>query len=179
LIPRPESELLVEAALSLPAGARVVDVGTGSGAVALAIALERPDLMVVATDTSEDALVVARENRERLGAELELMRADLVDGCECDAVVANLPYVADGSKLAPEIERFEPAGALYAGRDGLDVLRRLTALLVDRPRVRFVALEVGFGQATAVAELLRQAAFSRIEIRRDLAGHERIVVGRR
>ena len=179
LIPRPETELLVEVALSLPAGARVADVGTGSGAVALALKLERPDLLVTGVESSEQALEVARRNRHRLGAEVDFVRADLLDGHEYDAVVANLPYVAAEAQLPPEIALFEPPEALYAGGDGLDTLRRLTARLGACPTVRFVALEVGLGQAQTVSALLRDAAFTAIETRRDLAGHERVVVGRR
>jgi release factor glutamine methyltransferase len=179
LIPRPETELLVEVALSLPRGARVADVGTGSGAVALAIALERPDLAVAGIERSEAALAVARENRDRFGADVEFVRADLLDADEYDAVVANLPYVALGAELAPEITLYEPAEAVYAGADGLDQLRRLAARLGSCPRVRFVAVEVGFGQAAAVAALLQNAAFTATEALRDLAGHERVVVGRR
>ena len=179
LIPRPETELLVEVALSLPRGARVADVGTGCGAVALALALERPDLAVTGIDSSQDALVVARENRDRFAVEVTFVRADLLDNGAYDAVVANLPYVADGAELAPEIALFEPREALYAGSDGLDSLRRFAAALGARPEVRFVALEVGAGQARMVGELLRSAGLDTTHIHRDLAGHERVVVGRR
>jgi release factor glutamine methyltransferase len=179
LIPRPETELLVEVALSLPHGASVADVGTGCGAVALALALERPDLRITGIDSSDDALEVARCNRERLAAEAAFVCADLLDGGDYDAVVANLPYVAAGAQLAPEVALFEPPGALYAEGDGLDSLRRLALALRARPSVRFVALEVGIGQAGAVADLLRGDGFSGIETHRDLAGHERVVVGRR
>jgi release factor glutamine methyltransferase len=178
LVPRPETELLVEAALSLRCGARVADVGTGSGAVALALAVERPDLIICGIDVSEDALAVARANRDRLGAQVEFVCADLLDGREYDAVVANLPYVAAGAELSPEIALFEPPEALYAGSEGLDSLRRLAARLAPSG-VRFVALEVGLGQAGTVGELLRGAGLIAIETRRDLAGHERVVVGRR
>src|SRR5204862_41041 len=126
LIPRPETELLVELAVAaLPHGARVVDVGTGSGAVALALADERPDLRVTGSDASEDALAVARANGERLGLEVEWVLAAGVPDGEWDGVIANLPYVAEGDALAPEIMRHEPAGALFAGPDGLDALRAL------------------------------------------------------
>lgn len=177
LIPRPETELLVEAGLQVPEGARVVDVGTGSGAVALALKHERPDLIVSGTDASEDALTVARGNAVRLGLEVSFIRADLMDGVAgpLDAVLANLPYVPEGTELQPEIARYEPAGALYAGPDGLELIRRLVE---QRPGVRFVALEVGEGQATAVGELLQRAGFS-TEALRDLASHERVVVGQK
>ncbi len=179
LIPRPETELLVEVALSLPRGARVADVGTGCGAVALALALERPDLTVTGIDSSEDALVVAAENRDRLGVEVTFVCTDLLDNGAYDAVVANLPYVADAAELAPEIALFEPRGALYAGSDGLDSLRRLATAVGARPGIRFVALEVGAGQGEMVGELLRRVGLDTIRIHRDLADHERVVVGRR
>jgi len=179
LIPRPETEALVEAALELPAGARVADVGTGSGAVALALKDERPDLDVVATDTSADALAVARANAARLGLEVAFVQGDLLDGAgDVDAVVSNPPYVADRAPLPPEIARHEPAVALYAGPEGLHVIRRL-AEQAGASTARFVALEVGLGQAADVAEVLRGAGFARTETRRDLAGIERVVVGRR
>jgi release factor glutamine methyltransferase len=175
LIPRPETETLVEAALGLPQSARVVDVGTGSGAVALALKDERPDLVVAATDSSEEALAVARANAARLGLDVSFVRADLLDGVgEVDAVVSNPPYVEDGAELAPEIARHEPAAALYAGLDGLDVVRRLVAQAGGRG-VAFLALEVGDGQALAVEELARAAGFGRVERREDLAGIERVV----
>lgn len=175
LIPRPETELLVEVALSLPRGARVVDVGTGSGAVALALKDERPDLSVVGTDVSADALEVARANALRLGLEVELVQADLLEGLEgpFDGVLANPPYVPEASGLAPEIERYEPAVALYSGGDGLDATRRLVEMVRGVP---LVALEVTLAQA--VEGLLRAAGFRSVETLRDLAGHERVVVGR-
>ena len=179
LIPRPETELLVEVALSLPRGARVADVGTGCGAVALALALERPDLTVTGIDSSEEALLVAAENRDRLGVEVTFVCADLLDNGAYDAVIANLPYVADAAELAPEIALFEPREALYAGSDGLDCLRRLATAVGARPGIRFVALEVGAGQGELVGELLRRVGLDTTRIHRDLAGHERVVVGRR
>jgi release factor glutamine methyltransferase len=181
LIPRPESELLVESALTLAPGARVLDIGTGSGALALALKHERPDLDLSASDTSEDALALASENAARLGLDVAFLRADLLDGVpdEFDAVLANLPYVADGERaaLAPEITRHEPTGALFAGVDGLDAIRALAAQLADRERVAFVALELGAGQAASVAELLGAAGFERVERLPDLAGIERLVTG--
>lgn len=178
LIPRPETELLVEVGLSLERGARVADVGTGSGAVALACKDERPDLDVWGIDLSKAAIAVARDNALRLGLAAEFVVGDLLEGASVgfDAVLANLPYVADGADLAPEISRYEPAGALFAGPDGLDVIRRLVGMLDG---VSVVALEVGFDQAGAVAELVVAAGFGSVQRPRDLAGHERVVVGRR
>jgi release factor glutamine methyltransferase len=181
LIPRPETELLVEAALTLGEGARVLDVGTGSGAVALALKDERPDLQLTGSELSAAALELARANGRRLGLEVDWLHADLLAGVsdEFDAVLANLPYVADAERagLAPEITRHEPAGALFAGPDGLRVIRALLAELGARERVRFVALEVGAGQAEAVVELTRAAGFQDVRRLRDLAGVERVVVG--
>jgi release factor glutamine methyltransferase len=178
LIPRPETELLVEVGLSLPDGASVVDVGTGSGAVALAVKHERPDLCVCATDASEDALALAHENARRLHLDVRFAHADLLAGIDeqLDAILANLPYVPDGTALAPEIVRHEPADALFGGEDGLDVIRRLLRMVGG---AGVVALEVGFDQAVAVSRLVRDAGFNTVERLRDLAGHERVVVGRR
>jgi release factor glutamine methyltransferase len=184
LVPRPETELLVEVGVELlPRGARVVDVGTGSGAIALALKDERPDLEVVGTDVSAGALAVARRNAARLGLDgvVELRAGDLLAGVvQIDAVLSNPPYVADGERaaLAPEIVRHEPAGALFAGADGLDVIRRLVPAAAAAG-ARLVAIEVGAGQAAAVAELMDAAGFARVQARRDLAGIERVVVGRR
>jgi release factor glutamine methyltransferase len=178
LIPRPETELLVEVGLSLPAGVRVADVGTGSGAVALALKDERPDLDVVGIDLNEDAVAVARANASRLGLAASFVVGDLLDGVEgrFDAVLANLPYVASGAALAPEIALYEPADALFGGVDGLDVIRRLLGQVSG---VSVVALEIGFDQADAVVSLMWSAGFASVERLRDLAGHERVVVGRR
>jgi len=182
LIPRPETEHLVEAALDLPHGARVADVGTGSGAVALALKAERPDLRVLATDSSAGALAVARANAERLGLEVELLHGDLLEPVRgpLDAVLSNPPYVADADRgsLAPDIARHEPAEALYAGADGLGLIRRL-APAAAATGAALLALEVGFGQAAAVAEIVRHAGFARTQALCDLAGIERVVVGRR
>lgn len=178
LIPRPETELLVEIGLELPFGACVADVGTGSGAVALALKHERPDLAVRGLEIDPGALEVARLNAARLGVDVEFACADLVDDRVYDAVLANLPYVSDGTELALEIAGYEPAGALFGGPDGLAVVRRLIGALRDRP-LSLVALEIGIGQAAAVGALLSQAGFGSVELRRDLAGHDRVVVGSR
>jgi release factor glutamine methyltransferase len=180
LIPRPETEGVVEAALDLPAGARVVDVGTGSGAIALALKSERPDLEVLGTEVSAEALVVAHANAERLGLDVALLEGDLLEPVTepVDAVLANVPYVADDSRLAPEIGTYEPDVALYGGEDGLDVYRRL-APAAAASGARFVAFEVGGGQSDELGEIVRAAGFGDVEAQRDLAGIERVVVGRR
>ena len=190
LIPRPETELLVEVALTLPPESRVLDVGTGSGAVALAVKDERPDLYVTGSDLSPDALELARSNGERLGLDVRWLCADLFEGVpdefdgvpdEFDAVLSNPPYVRDGDRaaLTPEILRHEPPFALFAGADGLDAIRPLVAQAGKRTAVKLLALEVGAGQASAVGELMRAAGFTTVRAERDLAGIERVVIGER
>jgi release factor glutamine methyltransferase len=196
LVPRPETELLVEVALERRP-ARVLDVGTGSGAIALAVADELPEAEVVATDTSRGALEVARANASRLGlADRVRFEAGTVPAGEAfDLVLANLPYVAERewAGLAPEVTQWEPREALLAGEDGLDAYRELLAPLDAGPaeclRPTFsdqstpleaaaaLAVEIGVGQALEVAELLRDAGFPEVEVRADLAGIERVVVG--
>lgn len=181
LIPRPETELLVELAVAaLPAGARVLDVGTGSGAVALALKDERPDLEVHATDISEDALAVARDNAARLGLDVALARADLLDGAPAgpwDAVVANPPYVPDGDRatMMHDVVHHEPGTALFAGEDGLDVVRRLLPACAAAG-VPWVALEHGIGQREGVFAIARAAGYGDVTGHDDLAGIDRVVV---
>jgi len=180
LIPRPETELLVELALELSPGS-VLDVGTGSGAIALAIADELPQCAVTAVDTSAAALELARENAERAGltsrVELALGTLPPAQG-GFELVVANLPYVseAEWNGLQPEVREWEPREALLAGADGLDAIRAVVPALAGSAEV--LALEVGAGQAGAVGELLLAAGFGAIETRADLAGIPRVVIGR-
>jgi release factor glutamine methyltransferase len=172
LVPRPESELLVEAALDMPEGARVHDVGTGSGAIALALLDERPDLQVTASEVSPEAAELARENAELLGLPLEVEVADGLPPGDYDLVIANLPYVRDDrwDVLMPEINRYEPRVALTSGKDGLDAIRELVAAL---PSGTLVALEHADDQADAVREMLDDAVSYP-----DLADWDRITVGR-
>jgi release factor glutamine methyltransferase len=182
LVPRPETELLVEVGLGLPAGARVLDVGTGSGAVALALKQERPDLHVTGSDLSSAALELAEANGQALELDVQWLHADLLtDVGEFDAILSNPPYVTESERatLAPEIVRHEPHEALFAGGDGLAVIRPLLAQLAELPDVRFLGLEVGAGQAQAVAELTRAAGFDAIRFERDLARIQRVVVAER
>lgn len=179
LIPRPETELLVEVGLTLPQGARVADIGTGSGAVALALKQERPDLDVVGVDDSSGALSVARMNSQRLKLEVDWVEGDLLDGVRADAVLANLPYIAADELLPPEVARYEPQRALLGGQDGLDLVRRLIEQAGREPQVKLIALEIGHTQAAATSALLELAGFGQIERLQDLAGHERVVLGRR
>jgi release factor glutamine methyltransferase len=191
LIPRPETELLVELALERRP-ASVLDVGTGSGAIALAVAAEIPGCEVTATDTSPAALEVARANAERLGLaeRVRFLEGTVPEDEGFDLVLANLPYVAerDWPSLQPEVTQWEPREALLAGPDGLDAYRALLSTGVrplyshggQRTNARLVlGLEVGDGQAAAVGGLLRDAGFASIATRRDLAGIERVVVGER
>jgi release factor glutamine methyltransferase len=196
LIPRPETELLAQVAVEL-APQSVLDVGTGSGALALAIADELPQAEITATDTSAEALDVARANAERLGLTGRIQfRQGTVPPGDFDLTVANLPYIREDEwgGLAPEIREFEPPEALLGGPDGLDAIRcflspgaALWAVTTAKDltakdlevSTSILALEVGAGQAPAVGELLQSHGFTGIETRRDLAGIERVVIGRR
>ena len=178
LIPRPETELLVELALELRS-AKALDVGTGSGAIALAIADELPDCEVTATDTSQGAMEVARANARRLGLadRVRFLEDSVPEGESFDLTLANLPYVTDSEwgSLQPEVTEWEPREALLAGPDGLDAIRAV----IPRVTGGVLAMEVGNGQAGAVAELLREAGFDQVQARNDLAGIKRVVWGRR
>jgi len=159
--------------VNVATGATFERAGTGSGAVALALLDERPDLRVSASDVSPAALAVARANAARLGLEVELSRAGgLPEGLAADLVLANMPYVAEHEwpGLQPEITRYEPRAALVSGADGLDAIRALVAQAAPGTRL---ALEHAPWQARAVRDLLSDA-----ETRRDLAGRERVTVGR-
>jgi release factor glutamine methyltransferase len=182
LVPRPETEHLVEALLDLPSGSRIHDVGTGSGAIALALKDERPDFRVSASDVSPDALAVARGNAERLGLDVTFTQGDLLDGVDphVDVLVSNPPYVEDTQRpfLAPEVVQHEPALALFAGNDGLRTIRPLVTQAAATDAY-MLAMEVGAGQAPAVRALVAAAGFPEVSTVTDLAGHERVVVGQR
>jgi release factor glutamine methyltransferase len=184
LIPRPESELVVQAALEQLAGhgaVRILDIGTGSGCLAIALATELPGARVVATDVSHRALDVARRNARRHGiaARVQFVCAHLLDAVRgpFDLVVSNPPYVPAGAELPVDVAAYEPATALYAGDDGLAVLRELLAAapahLSDRGSL---IVEFGFGQAESVRELARNAAWRKVSIRNDLQGIPRVAV---
>jgi len=186
LIPRPETELLVELALArLPPGdARVVDLGTGSGAVALAIARERPDASVLATDASVAALGVARANAQALG--LARVRFALGDwyaplaGARFDVIASNPPYIEDADPhLAQGDLRFEPASALSSGVDGLDAIRTLAAgAIVHLAPGGWLLVEHGLAQGAAVRGLFSRAGLVEVATERDLEGRERVTLGR-
>jgi release factor glutamine methyltransferase len=184
LIPRPETELLVELALELKPR-RVLDVGTGSGAVALAIADELPTATVTATDTSSGAVEVARGNTRRLGLadRVRIEPGSFPAGERFELVVANLPYVSESEwqGLAHEITGHEPREALVAGPSGLEAIEALLEHLDtggSGSPSSALALEVGAGQAERVEALMRGIGLDRVERRRDLAGIERVVLGR-
>ena len=187
LIPRPETETVVDGVLAWLADrpeARVLDLGTGSGCIAIAIAANAPRARVVASDISAEALEVARANasRLRLAERIEFVCSDLFEafaGARFDLVVSNPPYVEDSAALAPEVERYEPRAALFAGADGLAFHRRMAAALAAQLAPGGAAIvEVGAGQAAAVAALMRAAGASETVVMCDLAGVERVVQAR-
>jgi release factor glutamine methyltransferase len=192
LVPRPETEALVEWALALlPARGgrrlRAVDLGTGSGCIACALAAERPDLDVVAIDVSPAAAAVAQENANALGlaARIRVVAADLLDGVRdlgADLIVSNPPYLPTGlvPELPPEVRTHEPIVALDGGADGLALIRRIAASAHGALRASGVLVveTAGGPQATAAAALLRTADFAQVAVRADLAGVDRFVAGR-
>lgn len=188
LIPRPETEHLVERAVELATGLhapRIVDVGTGSGCIAVALAHKLPHASVTAIDISVAALTVAEENAQRNGVAIRFLQGDLlapVAGELFDLVVSNPPYVsiADRASLSVEVRDFEPATALFAGDDGLEVYRSLIPAAFDALNPGgFVVLEIGYGQSPAIAELLARSGFAQIEFIPDLQGIPRVACGRR
>ncbi|HEY2941651.1 MAG TPA: peptide chain release factor N(5)-glutamine methyltransferase [Vicinamibacteria bacterium] len=191
LVPRPETEILVEAALELMRGLDapvVVDVGTGSGCVALSIAAERADAVVHAVDLSPAALAVARENARRLGlSRVEMHEGDLLEpvahlGGHVDIIVSNPPYVDPGElpSLAPEVRDHEPRAALVAPGGPYEIYERLAAqsCRLLRPGGHLLA-EVGYGMAPRVAQIFGAAGLAAVQARPDLAGIPRVVSGRR
>jgi release factor glutamine methyltransferase len=192
LVPRPETETLVEWALALlppPCGRRLqaIDVGTGSGCIACALAAERPDLDVVAVDVSPAAATVARENARALGlaGRVRVVAADLFDGLRdlgAELVVSNPPYLPSAlvPELSPEVRIHEPRLALDGGSDGLAVIRRIAAAARrhTRPSGALVVETAGGEQASAAAALLRGAGWERVTVRADLVGIDRFVAGR-
>lgn len=176
LIPRQETEILVEAALAIAeSGWVVADIGTGSGCVAISIALERPALRVIGVDVSSEALAYARTNAESLGADIELVHADGPDWLAshaADLVVSNPPYVGTRDPLPPEVALYEPASALFAGFEGLEFFRRLAA--IGCPRIRLLT-EIGDGQAPAVTAVFEKAGWQSEGLWRDLDGRIRVL----
>ena len=186
LIPRPETELLVELALErLAPGARLLDMGTGSGAVAVALAHSRPDAAVSALDLSDAALAVARRNASANGVNITFMQSDwyaaLGGHDSFDVIVSNPPYIAAGDRHLLEGDlRFEPADALTDHADGLAALRRITAGAAPHlATAGWLLMEHGYDQSAAVRALLEQQGFSEVASWPDLAGIERVSGGRR
>ena len=192
LVPRPETETLVEWALALlpPPGARrllAIDLGTGSGCIACALASERPDLDVIAVDVSPAAAAVARDNTRALGlaSRVGVVAADLLDGIrdlDADLIVSNPPYLPSAlvPELPPEVRIHEPRLALDGGADGLALIRRIatTARRYLRPSGALAVETAGGDQTEAAAALLRAAGWDRVAVRADLVGIERFVAGR-
>jgi len=190
LIPRPETEHLVEKALQFSAelaDPRIVDVGTGSGAIAVALATHLSKVSITATDISSAALAIARRNAQRnqVADRIRFVAGDLlapVVGEQFEMVVSNPPYVAEADRgtLAIEVREFEPGAALFAGSDGLSVYRRLITAAHDTLAAGgILLLEIGYGQQNAVGALLESAGFGDIEFTADLQGIPRVVTGRR
>jgi release factor glutamine methyltransferase len=188
LIPRPETEVVAERAMQrLPSGGIIVDVGTGSGAIALSIADERPDARVYATEISETALEWAQRNVSTLRLSIELVRGDLFDGLppelagEVDVVVSNPPYVAvgDADALPTEVVDHEPPEALFAGEEGLQVIADIAMRAREWLRPGgWLILEIGFAQSEAVLRLLTDHDYARVAAHPDLSGHLRVAEGR-
>jgi release factor glutamine methyltransferase len=188
LIPRPETELAVETALELfpdrERPLRIADVGTGSGCIAVALAHERPNAEVLATDISEDALSVARQNAERYGVStrIEFTRRDLLNHLDrvFDLIVANPPYVPERDRpaLQPEVRDHEPSLALFAGPDGLAVIERLLQQAADHLDLRgLLIMEFGFGQSDQVRALVQGTpGLEEVRLREDLQGIPRILI---
>jgi release factor glutamine methyltransferase len=186
LIPRPDTEALVGQALavleSMPAP-RVVDLGTGSGAIAVSISLARPDAHVIATDVSYQALDIARRNNAALGAKVEFLQGNWYDGLpddeRFDLIVSNPPYIAAGDRhLGQGDVRFEPEVALSDGADGLSALRVIIQGAPERLKPQgALFMEHGWDQAQAVRQLLKTAGFNRIQSLPDLARIDRVSGG--
>lgn len=184
LVPRTETEPLVEVAVEeIPRGASVIDVGTGSGEVALAVKHERPDLIVAGSDISKDALDVASINSESLGLKVDWYESDLLVGIkkEFNAVLANLPYLPTTKRdsYEPEMVDHEPQIALWGGEDGYELIRRLLSLVSARKGIELLGLECGLGQEADIAELVRAAGFPVVFCTTDNKGDTRCVVGKR
>jgi release factor glutamine methyltransferase len=188
LVPRPETEFLVEAALELARGPvsprRILDVGTGSGCLAIVMARELPQAGIVATDISGAALPIARRNAERHGvrSRIQFVRTDLLAGIAmaADLIVSNPPYVPRGAALQPDVARYEPPEALFGGRDGFEIMRRL---LADAPRCLAhggrMVMEFGDGQEDDALAIASGLGWHVLDVRNDLQDLPRVAVLRR
>jgi release factor glutamine methyltransferase len=185
LIPRPETEHLVEAALAIrPVPRRLLDVGTGSGILAITLALELAEAEVTATDISPAALAIAQQNARVLGADrVRFVPSDLLEalsGEQFDCIVSNPPYVATGEVLEPQVREYEPASALYAGEDGLEIYRCLIPEAFERLEAGgYLLLEIGHGQRDALRGLLAGSGFQEIGFLDDLQGIPRVARARK
>jgi release factor glutamine methyltransferase len=187
LVPRPETEEFVEfldpEIRGQKSEVRIIDVGTGSGVIALSLAQKFPEAEIIATDISDDALLLARENAVRLGtARVQFLKSDLLENVDgkFDLMVANLPYISrhDRDQLAPEVLR-DPEVALFAGEKGDEIIRRLIETAPSHlSRKGLLALEIGLGQEPALIDLLRDKNYGDIEAKNDYSGRTRFLFAR-
>jgi release factor glutamine methyltransferase len=185
LIPRPETEHVVEAAMAIrPEPKGILDIGTGSGILAITLALELPDAAVTATDISSAAIAVAQKNAQLLGAgeRVRFVMSDLFAALgeeRFDCIVSNPPYVATSEVLEPQVREFEPTAALYAGEDGLAIYRRLIPEAIKHLEPGgHLLLEIGHGQRDPLEQMLTRSGFEDVRFVNDLQGIPRVAIGR-
>lgn len=185
LIPRPDTEILVEKVLkNIKKGARILDIGTGSGAIAVSIAKLTPDTIVTAIDISDDALEVARYNANKLGAKVNFVKSDLFEHVEgpFDLIVSNPPYIDEEEMgmLESNVADFEPHLALYGGEDGLDYYRKIIQGSIDfLSQSGILAFEIGYNQAASVSQIMESYGFENIEVLQDYSEKDRVVIGKK
>lgn len=187
LVPRPESEIVTQRAIDrLPRGGILVDIGTGSGAMALAVADERSDATVYATEISQDAMRWARINRDALAPQVELLVGDLFDALpielkgRIDVLASNPPYIGERERegLPKDVVDHEPGVAVFGGEDGLDIIRRLLTEASDWIKPGgWIVLEISSWQRQDVTDLLRRARFKEVTVEADLTGRDRVALG--
>ena len=183
LIPRQDTETLVEAALKIIRPEyRVLDMCTGSGCIIISIKYNVPEVVATGSDISKQALLVAKDNAKKYGMNIDFITGNLFDNIsgDFDVIVSNPPYIptTDILTLMPEVRDFEPIGALDGGADGLEIYRQLIAGAKDHLREGgALLLEIGYDQAADVTSLMRENGFVAVEVIKDLSGHDRVVTG--